>query len=227
MRGAAMDVRCLGWHGLRRGLICLALLLAGSLFVPTSARTESADAGGADDGLASAVFAGGCFWCMEPPFDALEGVVSTTSGYIGGHVPDPRYEQVAAGGTGHAEAVKIVYRPEQISYEALLDVFWKNIDPLDEGGQFCDRGDQYRAAIFYGDEEQRRIAEDSREQLKRSVRFAEPIVTSILPASAFYPAEEYHQDYYQKNPLRYKIYRYGCGRDRRLEELWGSSLARR
>ena len=209
---------------LRHNLLCLVLLLAAALAVPAGARAEAADT---EQGLASAVFAGGCFWCMEPPFDALEGVVSTTSGYIGGHVPDPRYEQVAAGGTGHAEAVKIVYRPDQIRYETLLDVFWKNIDPLDEGGQFCDRGDQYRSGIFYADEEQRHIAEQSLERLKQSARFTEPIVTAIVPASEFYPAEDYHQDYYQKNPLRYKVYRYGCGRDRRLEELWGSSFAGR
>lgn len=212
---------------LRQSLFCLVLFGAGALVMATGARAEAADAGNAGEGLATAVFAGGCFWCMEPPFDALEGVVSTTSGYIGGHVPDPRYEQVAAGGTGHAEAVKIVYRPDQIRYETLLDVFWKNIDPLDEGGQFCDRGDQYRSGIFYADEEQRHIAEQSLERLKQSARFTEPIVTAIVPASEFYPAEDYHQDYYQKNPLRYKVYRYGCGRDRRLEELWGSSFAGR
>jgi peptide-methionine (S)-S-oxide reductase len=164
---------------------------------------------------------------MEPPFDALEGVVSTTSGYIGGHVANPRYEQVSRGGTGHAEAVKVVFRPEQIGYETLLEVFWRNIDPLDDGGQFCDRGDQYRSAIFYSDDEQRQIAEQSRESLKQSQRFREPIVTDVVPATEFYPAEDYHQDYYRKNPLRYKFYRYGCGRDARLRELWGSDYAGR
>jgi peptide-methionine (S)-S-oxide reductase len=164
---------------------------------------------------------------MEPPFDALEGVVSTTSGYIGGHIANPRYEQVSAGGTGHAEAVKIVFHPDRIGYETLLDVFWRNIDPLDDGGQFCDRGDQYRAAIFYRDDEQRQIAEQSRDSLKQAQRFTEPIVTAVVPTTEFYPAEDYHQDYYQKNPLRYKFYRYSCGRDARLQELWGSDFAGR
>lgn len=222
-----MISRCLRGLRLQRSLISLVLVLAAAVAVFAGARAEAADDGGEGEGLATAVFAGGCFWCMEPPFDGLEGVVSTTSGYIGGQVPDPRYEQVAAGGTGHAEAVKVVYRPEQIDYETLLEVFWKNIDPLDAGGQFCDRGDQYRSGIFYADEEQKQIAEQSLERLKQSARFSEPIVTTIVPASEFYPAEDYHQDYYQKNPLRYKFYRHGCGRDRRLEELWGSSFAGR
>jgi peptide-methionine (S)-S-oxide reductase len=212
-----MSVRPVRWF--RLAVSALLIFLA----IPAMARAE----GAATDGLAVAVFAGGCFWCMEPPFDALEGVVSTTSGYIGGHLANPRYEQVAGGGTGHSEAVKVVFRPDRVGYEALLEVFWRNIDPLDDGGQFCDRGDQYRAAIFYSNEEQRQIAEQSRERLKQAQRFTEPIVTAVVPATEFYPAEDYHQDYYQKNPLRYKFYRYGCGRDARLRELWGSDFAGR
>jgi peptide-methionine (S)-S-oxide reductase len=171
--------------------------------------------------LAIAIFAGGCFWCMEPPFDKLPGVVSTTSGYTGGHVANPTYEQVSDGGTGHAEAVLIRFDPAKVTYQQLLDVFWKNIDPLTPNAQFCDSGTQYRSAIFYRDAEQRRLAEQSRAAIEKSKRFTHPIVTQIVPASAFYPAEEYHQDYYVKNPVRYKYYRTACGRDRRLQEVWG------
>jgi peptide-methionine (S)-S-oxide reductase len=171
--------------------------------------------------LAKATFAGGCFWCMEPPFDKLEGVVSTTSGYIGGHQENPTYQGVSAGGTGHAEAVEILYDPDKISYGELLDVFWHNIDPITANRQFCDSGSQYRSAIFYHDEAQQRLAEQSKRALEQSGRFSQPIVTEIVPATTFYPAETYHQDYYRKNTLRYKFYRYSCGRDQRLEELWG------
>lgn len=170
---------------------------------------------------AVATFAGGCFWCMEPPFDALDGVLSTTSGYIGGHQADPTYEQVSAGGTGHTEAVQIVYDPTRISYEELLDVFWVNIDALDSEGQFCDRGSQYRTGIFYHDAEQQRLAEASKRGLDASGRLDGPVVTEISPATTFYAAEDYHQDYYKKNPVRYTLYRYSCGRDKRLEALWG------
>lgn len=170
---------------------------------------------------AKATFAGGCFWCMEPPFDKLEGVISTTSGYTGGDQQNPTYQQVSAGGTGHTEAVEILYDPEKISYAELLDVFWRNIDPLTADRQFCDVGNQYRTGIFFHNDEQKRLAEQSKQALTASNRFAKPIVTEILPAREFYPAEDYHQDYYQKNPLRYKFYRYQCGRDQRLEELWG------
>ena len=168
--------------------------------------------------LVTATFAGGCFWCMEPPYDKLEGVISTTSGYIGGQKENPTYKEVSAGGTGHAEAVQVVYDPTKISYEELLDVFWKNIDPTVKDQQFCDHGDQYRTAIFYSGDEQKQFAETSKERI--AVRF-DTVYTEIVPASTFYPAEEYHQDYYQKNPLRYKFYRTSCGRDSRLEELWG------
>lgn len=170
---------------------------------------------------AVAIFAGGCFWCMEPPFDALPGVVSTTAGYIGGHVRNPTYAQVSAGKTGHAEAVAVRYDPAQVSYAQLLDVFWRNIDPLAVDRQFCDGGTQYRSAIFYLDAEQKRMAEASLSALRDSGRFDAPIATRIEAADAFYPAEDYHQDYYVKNSIRYKYYRFNCGRDRRLEMLWG------
>jgi peptide-methionine (S)-S-oxide reductase len=173
------------------------------------------------DGHALATFAGGCFWCMEPPYDKLDGVLATTSGYAGGDKTDPTYQEVSAGGTGHAEVVQITYDPAKVSYEALLEVFWRNIDPLDAGGQFCDRGDQYRTAIFVHDEEQRQLAEASKQALVDSGRFEQPIVTEIAAAGPFYPAEDYHQDYYEKNPLRYKFYRWNCGRDQRLAEVWG------
>ena len=168
-----------------------------------------------------ATFAGGCFWCMEPPFDKLDGVISTTSGYTGGHQPNPTYEAVSAGVTGHAEVVQVVYDPAKISYQELLQVYWRNIDPLDAKGQFCDKGSQYRSAIFYHDAEQKRLAEASRQTLAESGKLAGPIVTEIIAAGTFYPAEAYHQDYYQENPARYHFYRYTCGRDKRLEQLWG------
>ena len=168
---------------------------------------------------AKATFAGGCFWCMEPPFDKLDGVISTISGYAGGKKKNPTYEEVSAGNTGHAEVVQITYDPKKITYEKLLEVFWHNVDPLTPNRQFCDVGSQYRTAIFYHDETQKRLAEESKKALSK--RFKEPIVTEIVAASEFYPAEDYHQDYYTKNPLRYKYYRYNCGRDQRLEALWG------
>jgi peptide-methionine (S)-S-oxide reductase len=169
--------------------------------------------------LAKATFAGGCFWCMEPPFDALDGVVSTTSGYTGGHTANPTYEQVSAGKTGHTEAVEIVYDPRKVTYARLLEVFWRNIDPLTANAQFCDTGSQYRAGIFVHDATQRRLAEASKDAAAQ--RLQKPIVTEITAASQFWPAEEYHQDYYKKNPIRYKFYRTSCGRDRRLEAIWG------
>ena len=176
------------------------------------------------DELALATFGGGCFWCMEPPFDKLDGVVSTTSGYTGGHKANPTYKEVSGGRTGHVEVVRIAFDPAKISYQELLEVFWRNVDPLTADGQFCDKGSQYRTAIFYHGEEQRRLAEASKQALEDSGRFdGRPIVTEITAASRFYPAEDYHQDYYKKNPLRYKYYRYACGRDDRLETLWGKS----
>lgn len=173
--------------------------------------------------LQKATFAGGCFWCMEAPFDKLKGVVSVTAGYTGGSVKNPTYEQVSAGVTGHAEAVQIVYDPSIISYGKLLDVFWHNIDPTVSDRQFCDNGNQYRAEIFYHGADQQRSAQQSKADLERNKLFKSPVVTGIVAATEFYPAEEYHQHYYKKNPLRYKYYRGGCGRDKRLKELWGNS----
>ena len=169
--------------------------------------------------LAKATFAGGCFWCMEPPFDALDGVVSTTSGYTGGHMANPTYVQVSAGKTGHTEAVEIMYDPRKVTYARLLEVFWRNIDPLTANAQFCDTGNQYRAGIFVHDATQRKLAEASKEAAAQ--RLQKPIVTEITAASQFWPAEEYHQDYYKKNPIRYKFYSTSCGRERRLEAIWG------
>ncbi len=174
-------------------------------------------------GEAAATFAGGCFWCMQPPYDKLDGVISTTVGYTGGDVANPTYEQVSAGGTGHAESIRVIYNPQKITYQQLLDVFWHNVDPLTKDRQFCDAGHQYRTAIFYHTDEQRRLAEESKQSLGASGRFDRPIVTEIAAAGPFYPAEEYHQKYYLKNPVRYKFYRWNCGRDQRLEDLWGAA----
>jgi peptide-methionine (S)-S-oxide reductase len=188
------------------------------LTLPVNAETASPET---DPGYRKATFAGGCFWCMEPPFDALDGVISTTSGYTGGHKQDPTYKEVSRGGSGHTEAVQIVYDPKQISYAELLDVYWHNIDPADPQGQFCDKGSQYRSEIFYHDDEQKKLAAQSKAALIELKPFTGDVVTAITPATIFYPAEDYHQDYYIKNPVRYKFYRYGCGRDKRLEDLWG------
>ncbi len=173
-----------------------------------------------------ATFAGGCFWCMEPPFDKLDGVISTTSGYTGGHQVNPTYKQVSAGSTGHTEAIQVEYDPAKVSYQELLTVFWRNIDPTTPNRQFCDHGSQYRSGIIYHNNKQKNAAEKSFEELKRNKSFDEPVVTELSSASVFYPAEDYHQDYYQKNPLRYKYYRFACGRDQRLEELWGESASK-
>jgi len=174
----------------------------------------------APDKTATAIFAGGCFWCVEADFDKVAGVLSTTSGYIGGSVKNPTYAQVSAGGTGHAEAVKVVYDPAKVTYARLLDVFWRNVDPLAKDKQFCDSGDQYRTAIFYSDDEQKKLAEETRKQVE--AKFApRTVYTQIVQAGPFYDAEDYHQDYYKKNEARYKFYRWNCGRDQRLEQLWG------
>jgi peptide-methionine (S)-S-oxide reductase len=175
----------------------------------------------AGPGLAKATFAGGCFWCMEPPFDKLDGVISTTSGYTGGTRRHPSYGEVSSGRTAHTEAVEVVYDPAKISYAQLLGVFWVNIDPLTRNRQFCDYGAQYRTAIFFHDAEQERLARESKRHIETSGRFTDPVVTQIAEADAFWAAEDYHQDYYTKNPIRYKFYRFSCGRDRRLKELWG------
>jgi peptide-methionine (S)-S-oxide reductase len=172
--------------------------------------------------LAKATFAGGCFWCMEKPFDELEGVISTTSGYTGGTKDNPTYKQVSSGTTGHAESVQVVYDPVKVSYEKLIDVFWHNVDPLDAGGQFCDRGNQYRSSIFYHTDQQRELAEQSKQALAASGRFSQAIATKIEPASQFYNAEDYHQNYYQNNSVQYHFYRFTCGRDQRLIAVWGN-----
>jgi len=204
------------------GVALSAALLALALLAmpPSRAAGDSSDAPIVPDGAAVATFAGGCFWCMEPPFDDIDGVRSTTSGYMGGDVESPTYEEVSAGGTAHAEVVQVVYDPARVDYATLLDVYWKNVDPLTAERQFCDAGSQYRSAIFVHDDAQRELAESSRRELEDSGRFAEPVVTEIARAATFWPAEDYHQDYYEKNPIRYKLYRTACGRDRRLAELW-------
>jgi len=206
---------------MKKTLAILAVLLVFGLLAGSFLMEKPASAAQAAPGnLAKATFAGGCFWCMEPPYDKLDGVVSTTSGYIGGTRKNPTYEQVSAGGTGHAEAVQVVYDRSKVNYAKLLDVYWKNVDPLTANAQFCDHGDQYRTAIFTHDAEQKRLAEESKARVQK--KFLEKkVVTEIVPAGVFYPAEEYHQDYYEKNPLRYKYYRTSCGRDARLEQLWG------
>jgi len=199
------------------------LRLAAGLVALLSVSAQAADKPADQAGLAKATFAGGCFWCMEPPYDKLDGVISTTSGYTGGQKTNPSYREVSAGGTGHTEAVQVVYDPKKVSYEKLLEVFWRNVDPTDAGGQFCDRGDQYRTGIFFHDDDQKRVAEISKAAMEKSKPFKQPIVTKLVAATEFYPAEDYHQDYYMKNPVRYKLYRYNCGRDKRLEELWGKA----
>jgi peptide-methionine (S)-S-oxide reductase len=194
------------------GLFLVSLLAAGAGGAANDAKPGA---------LAKATFAGGCFWCMEEALDKVDGVVSTMSGYIGGRQKNPTYEDVSAGETGHAEAVEILYDPAKVSYAKILDTFWRNIDPTTPDRQFCDGGNQYRSAIFYHDETQKRLAEDSKKKLAKSKPFTGLIVTEIAPASAFYPAEEYHQDFYEKNPIRYRVYKYNCGRAQRLAELWG------
>jgi peptide methionine sulfoxide reductase msrA/msrB len=173
--------------------------------------------------LRTATFAGGCFWCVESDFEKVEGVVEVISGYTGGHKDHPTYKEVSAGGTGHLEAIEVRYDPEKISYEALLDTFWRHVDPTDPGGQFVDRGDQYRSAIFYRNEEERQLAEASKKKWAESGRFDKPIVTEIIKLATFYPAEDYHQDYYKKNELRYKFYRWNSGRDAFLKRAWGEA----
>ena len=198
--------------------LCMALagvLLAG----PLQAAPETPAA--AQPGSAVAVFAGGCFWCTESDFDKVPGVLSTTSGYIGGHVENPTYEDVSYGKSGHIEAVQVRYDSSKISYAQLLEVFWPTIDPITPNAQFCDKGPQYRSAIFYGNPQEQALAEASKAALERSGKLPGPVVTEILAATTFYPAEEYHQDYHSKNPIRYAYYRNGCGRDARLEQLWG------
>jgi methionine-S-sulfoxide reductase len=182
---------------------------------------DKSPGGGGPATLEKATFAGGCFWCMEPPYEKLKGVKEVISGYTGGHIDNPTYEDVSSGRTGHAEAVEVRYDPAQVSYEQLLDVFWRNIDPTVRDRQFVDVGSQYRTAIFYHSEEQRRLAEESKNKLEASGKYRMPILTEIAPAGKFYPAEEYHQDYYKKNATRYKFYRFNSGRDQYLDRIWG------
>jgi peptide-methionine (S)-S-oxide reductase len=196
--------------GLTRWIFSLLLCFSLLGVVPSMAYGET---------LAKATFAGGCFWCMEKPFDVLPGVISTTSGYTGGQTANPSYRQVSSGKTGHAESMQVVYNPAQVSYEKLLDVFWHNVDPLDAGGQFCDRGTQYRSTVFVYDDQQRNLAQQSKQALEQSG--IQPIATEIVSAGEFYPAEDYHQNYYKTNAPKYRFYRFACGRDRRLAEVWG------
>jgi peptide-methionine (S)-S-oxide reductase len=193
-------------------------LLLSLIFAVALAATAAAQ-GTAQPERAVATFAGGCFWCTEADFDKVPGVVSTTSGYTGGRVANPDYYQVSAGGTGHAESVEVVYDPSKVSYQTLLDYFWHHIDPLAKDRQFCDVGAQYRTAIFYRTEEERKLAEASKKEVEAKLK--NKVETEIVPAGPFYQAEEYHQDFYLKNPTKYKFYRWNCGRDQRLEELWG------
>ncbi len=188
---------------------------------PGGADSQPVAAAPAVAGTERAIFAGGCFWCMEPPYDKLDGVISTTSGYTGGKESDPTYRDVSAGKTGHTEAVEVVFDPKKVSYEKLLEVYWVNVDPTVLDRQFCDRGPHYRPEIFTTSAEQKAAALASLASIKASKPFDAPIVVPITDATRFYPAETYHQDYYQKNPVRYKLYRGGCGRDSRLKELWG------
>lgn len=170
---------------------------------------------------ATATFAAGCFWCLEPPFDALDGVLATTSGYTGGRTPSPTYEDVSGGDTGHTEAVQVTYDPAKVTYEKLLDIYWRNVDALDGGGQFCDRGDQYRPAIFYSSVDQQRVADASKARIATQLK--QPVAVAVVAAGPFYPAEGYHQDYYKKNPVRFTFYKWNCGRQQRLDALWGKA----
>lgn len=170
---------------------------------------------------AKAYFAGGCFWCMEEAFEKVDGVIAVVSGYMGGTVANPTYEQVSDGRTGHAESIEVMYDPTKVTYQKLLDAFWRNVDPVTPNAQFCDHGNQYRSTIFYTTDEEKQLSEESKNKIEQSKRLPAPIVTQLVKASTFYPAEDYHQDYYKKNPLRYKYYKFSCGRAQRLEALWG------
>ena len=196
-------------------VIIMVVLLIGTWNLQSTSKAAS------EATLGKAYFAGGCFWCMEEAFEKIEGVLSATSGYMGGTVANPSYEDVSSGRTGHAESIEVVYDPAKVSYQKLLDAFWRNVDPITPNAQFCDHGSQYRSAIFFQTDEEKRASDTSKQAIEQSKRFTEPIVTQIVMASHFYSAEEYHQDFYKKNPVRYKFYKYSCGRAQRLEELWG------
>jgi methionine-S-sulfoxide reductase len=195
----------------------VSMLIAWFLSIPAFADTT------ADAKLESVVLAGGCFWCIEADYEKLDGVVDVVSGYAGGHVENPTYKQVSAGSSGHIEVVKVTYDANKINYSQILDYFWRHIDPTRDDGQFCDRGPQYRPAIFYQNEAQKELAIASIKQIEQTKPFAQPLKVELIQASTFYPAEDYHQDYYKKNPVRYNFYRYSCGRDARVEQLWGES----
>jgi peptide-methionine (S)-S-oxide reductase len=199
---------------MKRLLACLAFVVAADAAATTSG-THVAQS-------SEAIFAGGCFWCLEEALEKVPGVLAAVSGYTGGTVKNPTYEQVSSGGTGHVEAVRVTYDPAKITYSQLVDVFWHNVDPTDRAGQFCDRGEHYRAAIFVRDDAQRAVAEQSKRAIEASGKLKQPIVTTIQQASAFYTAEEYHQDYYKKNPLQYRFYKFSCGRAQRLASIWGA-----
>ncbi len=209
-------------RSLRNGLV-VALFIGGAALIAQAADLGDASTAAFPKDEEVATFAGGCFWCVESDFDKVPGVLRTISGYTGGLLKDPTYKQVSRGGTGHREAVQIFYDSKKVSYEKLLDIFWRSVDPTDAGGQFCDRGQSYQTAIFANSPAQRRLAEASKQKLNKSEVLKKPIVTPIETAGVFYPAEDYHQDYYKKNPLRYKFYRYACGRDARVGEVWGKN----
>ncbi len=200
--------------------IGLTWILAIIAIGPANAADSEPSAAAGSDTTAVATFAGGCFWCMEPPFDKMSGVLSTTSGYIGGRIENPTYEQVKTGLTKHYEAMQVQYDPKQVTYEQLLSLFWHNVDPTQSNGQFCDKGSQYRTAIFYHSEEQQQLAEESKKLVSKQLR--KRVYTMIIEAPTFYPAEDYHQDYYTKNPYKYKFYRWNCGRDAQLARIWGA-----
>ena len=200
---------------IRRFTHAAVLLLLGGLVVWSP--SGAIDAGAP----AKAYFAGGCFWCMEEVFEKVDGVLAVVSGYMDGTAVNPTYEEVSAGRTGHAESVEVSYDPAKVSYQKLLDAFWRNVDPITPNAQFCDHGSQYRSVLFYGTDEEKRLAEESKRAIEQSKRFSQPIVTLLSKTSTFYPAEDYHQDFYKKNPIRYKYYKFNCGRAQRLEALWG------
>ncbi len=221
MKFRTLTIVTVGVRNKRLAQLFFPMYLIYALFTSFVLAQETKSAENIPSNFKEAIFAGGCFWCLEPPFDNLKGVISTTSGYAGGHVKNPTYKQVSAGITGHREVLRVIYDPKLVFYKELLGVYWHNVDPLDEGGQFCDRGYQYSAAVFYLDDKQKELAEESRNILAKKAKFDKSnITTEIVAASGFYPAEDYHQDYYKRNPLRYKYYRFQCGRDERLSEVW-------
>jgi peptide-methionine (S)-S-oxide reductase len=204
----------LRWTGML--LFTVLTIVGGHFHLPDGLAADSGS-------TAKAYFAGGCFWCMEEAFEKVDGVIETVSGYMGGTVKNPTYEEVSAGQTGHAESVEVRYDPSKVTYTQLLEAFWRNVDPVTPNAQFCDHGSQYRAVIFYQGEDEKRLAEESKRAIEQSKRFSTPIVTQVTAASEFFQAEEYHQDFYKKNPIRYKYYKFTCGRAQRLESLWGKS----